>query len=178
MYNFWHLYIERQQEGLYTSQHVAKLCCFLTYRSSVSYKSVLRVKAALKVLPLVCCDLHAMCLSLCVLTLWVWLFYCMTLNVSDVLVGWGVPSWIHAGPVGAGEAASSTHITRSWRRCTGLQSRCRGTGHTALAALRWNVFPRVQRETTQEKFIFTKKEAVTVYWTFQMTLFYLIGKFF
>lgn len=45
----------------------------------------------------------------------------------DVPAGWRIPPRVHAGAVGAGEAASVAHSPRSRRRCSGLQSRYGGT---------------------------------------------------
>lgn len=47
---------------------------------------------------------------------------------ADVPVGRGVPSGVHAGPVGAGEAEGAAHTPWGRRGRTGLQSRCGGTG--------------------------------------------------
>ena len=47
--------------------------------------------------------------------------------LSDLSAGGGVPPGVHAGPVGAGEAAGAAHPAGGRRGRPGLQSGCGGT---------------------------------------------------
>lgn len=70
----------------------------------------------------------------------------------DVPAGGRIPPRVHAGPVGAGEAARVAHTPWSRRRCSGLQSRCGGTDvpsetKRGVGWVEFNMFIFLRRES-------------------------------
>lgn len=59
-------------------------------------------------------------LKLCCFPVWV---ICLCSSLTDLWHGWGVPSRVHAGRVGASKTANSPHSAGIRRRCFGLHSR-------------------------------------------------------